>query len=330
MESNGIESRKQDASSKSGNDADVDNADIKPVYNEEPMAEEKVFAIAALKNKLIKSKGNSVDTKFVKPLVLGKLVLQPLRNQSFVRQPNAFKSERPRISKPWFASQVDVNFFLTKPVTQHYLPKRIESAFAKPDHVIAANLGIVLRTCQDLVTQEEARKKTQERDSNSKPSVMHTTSQQNTTNGSKQKPRSNNQISRSLPFTHGLLPFLGTKELTSPRVNGYLVKAHKNHLRCCEDMLLRRTICLMQRQRFLKKCLCSRQEVSFQDTQTDCVQDTAQRIKLKRLKASTAFKTRQTDAEQRRPTIKKLEVKQVEFKLGEDCWEIQVNRSTYC
>ncbi|GJY91651.1 hypothetical protein Tco_0507433 [Tanacetum coccineum] len=35
----------------------------------------------------------------------------------------------------------------------------------------------------------------------------------------------------------------------------------------------------------------------------------------------------ETDAEQRRPTIKKLEVKQVEFKLGEDCWEIQVKRT---
>ncbi|GKC65134.1 hypothetical protein Tco_1097732 [Tanacetum coccineum] len=33
------------------------------------------------------------------------------------------------------------------------------------------------------------------------------------------------------------------------------------------------------------------------------------------------------DAEQRCPTIKKLEVKQVEFKLGEDCWEIQEYRS---
>ncbi|GJT36204.1 retrovirus-related pol polyprotein from transposon TNT 1-94 [Tanacetum coccineum] len=66
--------------------------------------------------------------------------------------------------------------------------------------------------------------------------------------------------------------------------------------------------------------------VTFQDTQTDCVQDTAQRMKLKRLKASTALMTRQTDAEQRRPTIKKLEVKQVEFKLGEDCWDIQDKR----
>ncbi|GJR21399.1 hypothetical protein Tco_0969926 [Tanacetum coccineum] len=51
-------------------------------------------------------------------------------------------------------------------------------------------------------------------------------------------------------------------------------------------------------------------------------------MKLKRLKASTALMTRQTDAEQRRPTIKKLEVKQVEFKLGEDCWDIQDKRMT--
>ncbi|GKC08422.1 hypothetical protein Tco_1000032 [Tanacetum coccineum] len=68
--------------------------------------------------------------------------------------------------------------------------------------------------------------------------------------------------------------------------------------------------------------------VTFQETQTDCVQDTAQRMKLTRLKASTALMTRQTDAEQRRPTIKKLEVKQVEFKLGEDCWDIQDKRMT--
>ncbi|GJT55221.1 putative reverse transcriptase domain-containing protein [Tanacetum coccineum] len=62
------------------------------------------------------------------------------------------------------------------------------------------------------------------------------------------------------------------------------------------------------------------------DTQTDCVQDTAQRMKLTRLKASTTLMIGQTDAEQERPTIKKLEVKQVDFKLGEDCWEMQVKR----
>ncbi|GJS54786.1 hypothetical protein Tco_0628148 [Tanacetum coccineum] len=48
---------------------------------------------------------------------------------------------------------------------------------------------------------EEARKKIQERNRNSKPSVMHTTSLQNTTNGSKPNPRSNNQISWSLPLS---------------------------------------------------------------------------------------------------------------------------------
>ncbi|GJT97746.1 hypothetical protein Tco_1093264 [Tanacetum coccineum] len=38
-ESSEAESEKQDTSSRSGNDADTDNAYIKPIYNEEPMAE---------------------------------------------------------------------------------------------------------------------------------------------------------------------------------------------------------------------------------------------------------------------------------------------------
>ncbi|GJS24546.1 hypothetical protein Tco_0453178 [Tanacetum coccineum] len=191
------ESEVQDDNIRSGNDTDADDAYIRPIYDEEPMAEslksrlhgqilnkesnqaklkkeidayetinielehtknieqttslitqnadlkaqiqEKVFAIAALKNKLRKSKGNSVDTKFAKTSVLGKLVLQSLGNQSVVRQPNAFKSIRPQMSKQRFASQVDMNNNLSKPVTQHYLPKRRESAFAKPDHVIASS-----------------------------------------------------------------------------------------------------------------------------------------------------------------------------------------------
>ncbi|GJT13372.1 hypothetical protein Tco_0860414 [Tanacetum coccineum] len=48
---------------------------------------------------------------------------------------------------------------------------------------------------------KEVRKKTQERNRNSKPSVMHTTSLQNTTNGSKPNLRRNNQLSRSLPVS---------------------------------------------------------------------------------------------------------------------------------
>ncbi|GJY11091.1 hypothetical protein Tco_0379276 [Tanacetum coccineum] len=166
------------------NSKTVENADLKA------QIQEKVFANVALKNELRKLKGNSVDTKFAKPSILGKPVLQPPRNQSVVRQPNAFKSERPNFSKPRFASQVDVNNVLSKPVTPHYLPKVREYVLAKPHHVIAPGS---FRNSQeepygsnDMAHNhylEEARKKTQERNRNSKPSVMHTTSLQNTTNG---------------------------------------------------------------------------------------------------------------------------------------------------
>ncbi|GKD46086.1 hypothetical protein Tco_1270731 [Tanacetum coccineum] len=172
--------------------------------------QEKVFAIAALKNDLRKLKGNSVDTKFDKTSVLGKPVLPSLRNQSVVRQPNAFKSERAQMSKQRFASQVDVNKNLSKPVTQHYLPKKTESAFAKPDHVIASSSSrnssknMPRFSSNDMVHNhylDEARKKTQERDRNSKTSVMLSARFQSTADGSKPKPRRNNQTSRSLPVS---------------------------------------------------------------------------------------------------------------------------------
>ncbi|GJY73463.1 hypothetical protein Tco_0477894 [Tanacetum coccineum] len=99
--------------------------------------QEKGFAIAALKNELRKLTGNSVNTKFAELSILGKLVLQQHRNQSVIRQPNVFKSERPRILKPQFAFQVNVNNDLSKPVTIRYLPKEREYVVAKPHHMIA-------------------------------------------------------------------------------------------------------------------------------------------------------------------------------------------------
>ncbi|GJY46679.1 ribonuclease H-like domain-containing protein [Tanacetum coccineum] len=104
-----------------------------------------------------------MNTKFAKPSILGKPVGKPLKNQSVVRQPTAFKSERPRISKPRFASQVDVNNDLSKPVTTHYLPKRRESAPAKPHHMIAPSSSRY--SSNDIVHNhylEEAKKKTHE------------------------------------------------------------------------------------------------------------------------------------------------------------------------
>ncbi|GJZ76460.1 hypothetical protein Tco_0641132 [Tanacetum coccineum] len=54
--------------------------------------QEKGFAVAALKNELRKLTGNSVNTKFTKPSILGKPVGQPLKNQS-ISQTNV-KSEQ--------------------------------------------------------------------------------------------------------------------------------------------------------------------------------------------------------------------------------------------
>ncbi|GJS30045.1 hypothetical protein Tco_0490665 [Tanacetum coccineum] len=162
--------------------------------------QEKGFAIAALKNELRKLTGNSVNTKFSKSSILGKPALQPRRNQSVIRQPIAFKSERLRFSKQRFASQVDVNNNLSKPVTTHYLPMGRESAVAKPHHMIAP--GSSRYSSNDMVHnhyQEEAKKKTQESSRNSEPSVMPSSRSQSTANGSKPKPRINNQKSRNWP-----------------------------------------------------------------------------------------------------------------------------------
>ncbi|GJV98683.1 hypothetical protein Tco_1553935 [Tanacetum coccineum] len=110
------------------------------------------------------------------------------------------------LKKERFASQVDVNNVLSKPVTPHYLPKVREYVLAKPHHVIAPGSS---RNSQeesygsnDMAHNhylEEARKKTQERNRNSKPSVMPSVRLQNTANGSTPNPKRTNQTSRSLP-----------------------------------------------------------------------------------------------------------------------------------
>nr|GEW99593.1 hypothetical protein [Tanacetum cinerariifolium] len=154
-ESSGTKSDKQDIRSRLGNyTTHAVDADIRPVNDQESFAEEKVFANAALKNELRKLKGNSVDTKFAKLSILGKLVLQPLRNQSLVRKPNAFQSERPKFSKPRFASQVDVNNDLPKPVTPHHLLKtrnnnklvELRSDTQIPNRQILQDIGRIFKT----------------------------------------------------------------------------------------------------------------------------------------------------------------------------------------
>ncbi|GKA41879.1 hypothetical protein Tco_0734539 [Tanacetum coccineum] len=114
------------------------------------------------------------------------------------------------MSKPRFASQVDVSNNLSRPVTQHYLPKRRESVSAKPDHMIASSesrdssKNMPRFSSNDMVHNhylDEARKKTQERDRNSKTNVIPSARFQSTVDGSKPKPRSTNHSTRSLPVS---------------------------------------------------------------------------------------------------------------------------------
>nr|GEU54617.1 hypothetical protein [Tanacetum cinerariifolium] len=283
-ESSGIESKEPDTSSRLGNDAHAGDAYIRPIYDEDLMAEsqflkeksneakvkydidvietinielehnmakllkenetlkrhykelsdsikimrsktiehttsliaqnaefkaqlqEKGFAITALKNELRKLTRNSVNTKFAKSSILGKPILQPHRNQSVVRQSTAFKFERPRISKPRFVSQVDVNNDLSKRVTTHYFPKEKESVVVKPHHVIASSesrnssKNMPRFSSNDMVHNhylEEAKKKTQKRGRNLRPSVMPSAESKRIANGSKPKPMSNTQTSRN-------------------------------------------------------------------------------------------------------------------------------------
>nr|GFA09451.1 reverse transcriptase [Tanacetum cinerariifolium] len=178
----------------------VENANLKA------QIQEKVFANVALKNKLRKFKGNSVDTKFAKTSILGKPVLQPPRNQSVVRQPNAFKSEWTNFSKPRFASQVDVNNVLSKPVTPHYFPKVRESAPAKPHHVNAPSSSRNSKKesygSNDMAHNyylKEAKKKTPDQKRNLKPREMPSAKTYHTLNACTPKPRSNNQTFRNWP-----------------------------------------------------------------------------------------------------------------------------------
>nr|GEU54493.1 hypothetical protein [Tanacetum cinerariifolium] len=182
-ESSRTESKEHDTNSRSGNDAHDDGADIRPIYDEEPMAKVQttakinVFSIGRQhteqpefnnEGEVLQNAEECHDT--------WKLMLQSHINQLVVRQPTAFKSERPRILEPRFASQVDVNYDLSKPVTIHYLPKEREVASAKP---------------------QEAKKKTQKHSRNSEPSLMPSAISQSTANGSKPQPRRNTQTFRN-------------------------------------------------------------------------------------------------------------------------------------
>nr|GEV46688.1 retrovirus-related Pol polyprotein from transposon TNT 1-94 [Tanacetum cinerariifolium] len=154
--SNETESERHVLSSRSENNTHTDDAHINSVIDKQPMAETYKYLSDSIKKTSVQTKDHAdslivqLNCKTVENADLKaqlqekKPALQPPRNQFVVRKPNAFKSERPNFSKPRFASQVDVNNVLSKPITLHYLPKVRESASAKLHHVNALDLlGIV-------------------------------------------------------------------------------------------------------------------------------------------------------------------------------------------
>nr|GEV57120.1 retrovirus-related Pol polyprotein from transposon TNT 1-94 [Tanacetum cinerariifolium] len=166
----GTESKVQDEDSRSGNDTAADDADIRPIYDEEAMAEVQLAAESNI-------------------FAIG---------QQHTEQPEIIKEGR-----------VD-QYPEQRQVTQHYLPKKSESAFAKPDHMIASSSSrnssknMPRFSSNDMVHNhylDEAKKKTQERDRNSKTSMMTPARFQSTANDSKPKPMSTNHSSRSLPIS---------------------------------------------------------------------------------------------------------------------------------
>ncbi|GKB58504.1 hypothetical protein Tco_0914690 [Tanacetum coccineum] len=158
------------------NDAHVMMQISVPIYDEEPMAEVQMTAddnVSATDNKqhteqpesIMKERLTTDQMLFCKKPKsnLGKPVYNHIETISLLEQADLSLNLNYPNSKPRFASQVDVNNNLLKPVTTHHLPKRRESAPAKPQNMIAPSSSRY--SSNDIVHNhylEEAKKKTHE------------------------------------------------------------------------------------------------------------------------------------------------------------------------
>nr|GEZ31237.1 hypothetical protein [Tanacetum cinerariifolium] len=210
-ESSRTESKEQDTSSRSGNDAHDDDAYIRPIYDEEPMAEVQTTA--------------EIDVFAI--------------GQQYTEQLEFNNEEEPRCD-----SQVDVHNDLSKPVTTQYFPKEREVASAKPHHMIASSNSRISSKnmtrfySNDMVHNhylEEAKKRTQEHSRNSAPSLMHSARSQSTANGSKPMPRRNTQTSRIWLATKNSFVTTKTVPIAEHPRNSRNDSCFKAGSRCCSS-----------------------------------------------------------------------------------------------
>ncbi|GKD18120.1 hypothetical protein Tco_1207278 [Tanacetum coccineum] len=224
-ERNGTKSEVQDNNNRPGNDTDADDADIRLIYDEELMAEVQlttecnIFAIGQrhteqpkiinegrvdqypeqcqVKSPIIEAHCIALELKYQNhALKLGQhgQILNEASNKAKMKKEiDAFETINIEL-KHSVATLLKENETLKK----HY--KDLYDSIKITRSKTIEHTTSLLANNADLKDsgKEEDRKKTQERNRNSKSNVMHTASPQNTTNDHKPKSRSNNQTSRSL------------------------------------------------------------------------------------------------------------------------------------
>ncbi|GJW26162.1 hypothetical protein Tco_0039973 [Tanacetum coccineum] len=184
----------QDDNSRSGNDTDADDADIRPIYDEEPMAEVQLTAEC---NIFVIGKQHTEQPKIINE---GRVNQYPEKYQV---KSHMLDSSPDNQTTEYSKQSLESENYITQKT-------KTESAFAKPAHMIASSSSrnssknMPRFSSNDMVHNhylDIAKKKIQERDRNSTTSVTTSARFQCTTDDSKPKPRSNNQTSRSLPVS---------------------------------------------------------------------------------------------------------------------------------
>ncbi|GKB56709.1 hypothetical protein Tco_0912895 [Tanacetum coccineum] len=165
-ERSGTESGKQDTSSRSGNDADADNADIKPVYDKESMAE---VQLTIKCNVIAKEQQHAEQPDFI-----NKERVDQDAEQCHDTRPLLAKLIKNKTTELSHQSLESENIFLKKTVAQNS-SKSVSTSTLKETY-----------GSNDMIHNyylEDARKKTQERGRNLRPSVMPSVRSQSTDNG---------------------------------------------------------------------------------------------------------------------------------------------------
>nr|GEW75141.1 putative RNA-directed DNA polymerase [Tanacetum cinerariifolium] len=237
-ESSRTESKEQDTSSRSGNDAHDDGADIRPIYDEEPMAtvqtttEINVFAIEQQhteqpefnnEGEVVKNVEECHDTCPL-PAILSDNQI-PEHSYQYLESENSclkktvgqFQKDISRLKAHCVNLKLKYqNQVLNKGKQSQFLKEKSNEAKVKHDIDVIQSINIELEykvakissknmprfSSNDMVHNhylEEAKKKTQKYNRNSEPSLMPSARSHSTANGSKPKPRINKQTSRNWP-----------------------------------------------------------------------------------------------------------------------------------